>query len=451
MIIYHDLEIIMLKPLYIPVMLLVVFLLSGLSLGQNGSSLLDEEEQIQVLKKIGTLLDQNYVFQDIGRQCADYLAQQIESGRYSSYTHPRALAEQLTADLRKIHRDLIKTRDRMKDNKGIVKVEVLTGNIGYIELYSFEPLELARDQVVAALRLIENTDAIIFDLRNNIGGNPAMVQFFCSPFFDQPTHLNSFFWRRGDYSEEFWTMENIDLKKRPKVPLFVLTSSKTFSGAEEFAYNLQTQNRATIIGEKTAGGANPGYSFRINNRYSIFIPTGRAVNPVTTTNWEGSGVTPDIAVKSNNAYSAALDKARHAARQYRENDDYAAVGQYLNLSVVLDSAEVLCTKNLADAAYTIVDSALQYALARDLLGEWTINELGYRYLGKKKMEMAFILLKFNADYFPQSFNVYDSLGEIYLKQGNPEKAAEYYNKSLVLNPQNYNARYMMQQIKKDMK
>ena len=268
----------------------------------------------------------------LGRYIAHFLEEQNEYDRYTQITHPRALAKQLSSDLKKIHHDrhirvqtrtpgerrLIKdanlnfflhTHERIKENLGFRQVKILTGNVGYLDIRSFEPLELAREKALSTLHFLKDTDAMIIDLRANIGGNPAMVQFLCSLFFDKPVHLNSIYWRRGDYTEEFWTMNDIGIAKKPDIPVFILISSGTFSAGEEMAYNLQTQKRAILIGETTAGGANPGYSFSINERFSIFIPTGRSVNPQTGTNWEGTGVKPDIQVKRSESLSVSAEKA----------------------------------------------------------------------------------------------------------------------------------------------
>jgi C-terminal processing protease CtpA/Prc len=121
--------------------------------------------------------------------------------------------------------------------------------------------------------------------------------------------------------QEFWTLADVPGEKLPDVPLFVLTSSRTFSGAEEFTYNLKTRERALIIGETTGGGANPGGTFPINDRFSIFIPTGRAINPVTGINWEGTGVTPDVTVSSNTALDVALEYAQEAAEAFRASQN----------------------------------------------------------------------------------------------------------------------------------
>ncbi len=455
-----------------PIILFFALLISFFSsvTGQDTSQILSEEEQNKILEKINQLLTDNYVLKDVGQVCADFLEEQMEKNSYEEITHPRAFARKITSDLRKIHKDrhiriqsitpgdrrlvknprldfFLRTRDSIKENLGFKEVKIMTGNVGYINICSFEPYELARSKALNTLHFIENADAIIVDLRNNIGGNPTMVQFLCSFFFDQAVHLNSIYWRRGDYTEEFWTMDSIGIKKRPKVPVFVLTSVRTFSGGEEFAYNLKTQKRATLIGEKTAGGANPGYTFRINDYFNIFIPTGRSINPITGTNWEGKGVEPDISVNASGALSLALEKAEHAARIYREKTDDQAIVSYLRICADFDMMDTLFVREKTDSALSVIHRSLSDAVSSDLLNEWMINDLGYRYLSKNILSPALALFQFNINQYPNSFNVYDSLGEVYMKSGDKKLAIENYRRSLNINPRNENAKHMLDKLR----
>jgi len=447
-----------------------VMLLISLCPGQESSQKLSLEEHNQIMVRISQLLVSNYFNKEVGQVCADYLKEKLEEGTYKNIKHPRALARQLTADLRKVHRDrhiriqtvsadvgqweeenprlafFLHTHERIKENLGFWEVKILSGNVGYLNLRLFEPLDLVRGKALNALHFLESTDALIIDLRQNRGGNPATVQFLCSWFFDCPVLLNSTYWRRGDYTEEFWTMKNIGIKKRPELPLFILIGSKTFSGGEEFAYNLKVQKRATLIGEKTAGGANPGYTFTINDRFSIFIPTGHPVNPITGTNWEGVGVIPDIPVKSSDVVSVARDKAVKAARIYREKSDEDVVESYMDLSASLDTVSTLFSENRIDSAETLLASVLTEKVESDLIGEWMINTLGYRYLSQKNLPMALALLTFNSRCYPESANAYDSLAEAYLKMDQREEAIKNYTISLSLDPQNQNAIKALEQL-----
>jgi len=395
----------------------------------------------------------------------------MEGGVYDEISHPRELANQLNLDLQRIHNDrhvrvqfippegrdfelenpklffLLRSQERFKENMGIRQVKILTGNVGYFDLRSFEPLDLAREKLINTMKILENVDALIIDLRNNSGGNPNTVQFLCSWFFDKDVHLNNIYWRRGDYTEEFWTIEDLGVKKQSDLPLIILTGSKTFSAAEEFAYNLKVQKRAKLIGSKTAGGANPGYTFSINDQFNIFIPTGKSINPVTTTNWEGVGIEPDIFIKSSNAFSFAHEKALQASRIYRESKDNYLIEHYMQLLRDLGIADALFSTGNADSAESIINNAVNSQVNRNTMNEWTINALGYQYISDKNFSMALGLFKYNTDRYPQSANAWDSLGEGYYKIGKWALGLMAYEKSLVLNPQNQNAQFMLEKIK----
>jgi len=201
-------------------------------------------------------------------------------------------------------------------NFGFAKAEVLPGNIGYLEMRVFATGPEAEAAADAAMSRLADADALIVDLRRNGGGDPAMVARVSSYLFEQPTLLNSLHWREGDRTEDFWTTKEVAGKRFGQgKPVFVLTSKRTFSGAEEFAYNLKSLGRATIVGETTGGGAHPGGPQRINDHFSVWVPSGRAINPITKTNREGTGVVPDVAVPADKALERALELAAKAVRR----------------------------------------------------------------------------------------------------------------------------------------
>lgn len=197
-----------------------------------------------------------------------------------------------------------------RKNSGFTKVEILKGNIGYIDFWGFDHLnESAKAKAKAVMTFVEDTDAVIFDLRKNGGGSAVMIQYISSHFFQNETHLNSFYSRKTGELTDFWTFDDIEGKKRPNVPLYILTSDYTFSAAEEFAYNFKNLKRATVIGESTGGGANPVYLFDLGNGFRASIPISKAVNPISKTNWEGVGVQPDIVIDADKAFDLAYKMA----------------------------------------------------------------------------------------------------------------------------------------------
>jgi tetratricopeptide (TPR) repeat protein len=227
--------------------------------------------------------------------------------------------------------------------------------------------------------------------------------------------------------------------------VFVLTSKETFSGGEEFTYNVQTQKRGLIIGEVTGGGANPGGMFPAGNGIAVFIPTGRAINPITKTNWEGVGVKPDIEAPADDALEKAIAIAEVEAEKYRQKILEAAGKEFENLFANLNAAEELYDKDSGEAEKKVY-SSLETVLNKNLIGEPDINILGYEFLGKQKVALAITVFKFNTEKFPESSNVWDSLGEAYMNNGDKELAISNYKKSLELNPDNENAKQMIEKM-----
>src|SRR5207253_8430372 len=152
---------------------------------------------------------------------------------------------------------------------------------------------------------LADTDALIIDLRDNGGGQPRMVAYIASYLFDKRMHLNDLYERRTNSTQEFWTRDVPGRKFGGTKPVYLLTSKRTFSGAEEFSYDLQSLGRATIIGETTGGGAHPTQQFRIDDRFVIGVPFARAINPITKTNWEGGRVASDVRVPAADALETA--------------------------------------------------------------------------------------------------------------------------------------------------
>jgi C-terminal processing protease CtpA/Prc len=160
------------------------------------------------------------------------------------------------------------------------------------------------------MNFLANTNALIIDLRKCTGGYPGMIALILSYLFgEEPLHLDSIYWRDDDVTQQYWTLPYVPGKRYGDKPVYVLISKVTFSGGEGFAYILQTRKRATLLGDKTDGGAHAGASYRIHPHFELFIPIGRTINPVTGTNWEGCGVAPDISTPPEQAFTAAYNMA----------------------------------------------------------------------------------------------------------------------------------------------
>jgi C-terminal processing protease CtpA/Prc len=215
----------------------------------------------------------------------------------------RAITEEFTP----AERDRIRKENRLR-NFGFEKVERLMGNVGYLEMRSFAQVaDGAAEAATAAMNFLGNVDALIIDLRRNGGGSPEMVALVTSYLYPAGTriHLNDLYWRPGDTTEQFWTQPHVPGPRLDGKDVYILTSNRTFSAAEEFCYNLKNLERATIVGENTGGGAHPGTMVRLSDHFEMFLATGRAINPVSKTNWEGTGVPADVACPADQAMSVA--------------------------------------------------------------------------------------------------------------------------------------------------
>ncbi|MET0556825.1 MAG: S41 family peptidase [Vicinamibacteria bacterium] len=292
---------------------------------------IDGATRARVLSRAVDVLNRSYVFPDVARKMEEAVRAKEKAGGYEALASAAAFARALTDDLQAVSQDkhLRVTYSHApvppdgegfepprpagpeldfirSVNFGFEKLERLPGNIGYLELRAFNASDLAGPTAAAAMTFLAETDALIVDLRRNGGGDSRMVALLASYFFDTPTHLNSLHWREGGRVEESWTSAEVAGRRYGgEKPVYVLTSDRTFSGAEEFAYDLQTRKRATVVGANSGGGAHPGGPRRLDDHFAVWVPAGRAVNPVTKTNWEGVGVAPDHAVPADDALRAA--------------------------------------------------------------------------------------------------------------------------------------------------
>jgi hypothetical protein len=334
-----------------------MLLVSGISEAQPARAPgepVDAAARAKIVNSVSAALNEHYVFPEVAKKMEASIRQKLKAGAYDKITNSAELAEVLTGDLREVSKDKhlgirfapppppgvdpnappdAAAREKFRrhmasTNFGFEKVERLEGNVGYLDLRGFVGAEVGGETAIAAMNFLANSDAVIIDLRKNGGGHPSMIQLITSYFFDEPTHLNSFYIRKGNTTDQFWTSAHVVGKRMTDVPVYVLTSGRTFSAAEEFTYNLKNLKRATIVGETTGGGAHPVRSHYLADvRIMAFIPFGRAVNPITGTNWEGTGVAPDIQVPADNALQTAhldaLKKLQGKAKDDEQKKDLA--------------------------------------------------------------------------------------------------------------------------------
>jgi hypothetical protein len=294
---------------------------------------LDAAERERVTDGVAKNLKESYVYPDLAQKMEDTIRTNQKRGEYDAITDPDAFANRLTKDLQAVSHDkhlgvnfspVILPPDGQKPspeeeaqfrkmlertNCAFEKIEILPRNIGYLKFNAFADPAICGPTAVAAMGFLAHVDAIIFDLRENGGGDPKMVALISSYLFDKPTHLNDLYNRKDDFATQYWTLPYVPGTTLADKPAFVLTSKSTFSGAEEFTYNLKNLKRATIVGETTGGGAHPVSGHHIDDHFMIGVPFARAVNPISKTNWEGTGVEPDVPVKA----ADALEKAEELA------------------------------------------------------------------------------------------------------------------------------------------
>lgn len=320
--------------------LLVALLLSAPHAvwARDPTPLLATAEKQQVVASLGKLLAEAYVFPEVGERAAKRVADNLAGGAYDAIVDPAEFGDRLTADVVAATADKHfrlafdpqqvaeerkgaqgeeqppgeRLADARRDNFGFADVRVMDGNIGYINLTGFEDLEYAADTAAAAMAFTANTDALIIDLRRNHGGDSAMAQFLSSYFFDAESVPLFELHARGKNEREltqYRTLPYVPGIRTPHRNLYLLTSNFSFSASEGFAYSLKNRKKAIIVGETTGGGANMWTGMVVSDRFYVHMPTTAPIDPITGTNWEGTGVQPDIAVPAEDALLAAHAKA----------------------------------------------------------------------------------------------------------------------------------------------
>jgi hypothetical protein len=309
----------------------------------DGSQAAEQLSAREIVTKALELLRANYVFPEQAERAAAAIEARLAAGEYDDLdeieltnlltehlqeaTDDRHLAVMLgevppsrarpepepgKPGDREVRRLTMRQHGRL-DNFGIRRLERLDGNVGYLDLRRMPVPANAGPAITAAMELVAGTYALIIDMRRNGGGSPEGVVFWCSYLVDEhPTHLNDIFTAETGETRQFWALPYVPGTRYLDRPVYVLTSHRTFSGGEDLCYTLQAIKRAEIIGETTGGGAHPTRAYPISPAIAIGVPFARSVNPVTGSNWQGTGVIPDVAVAAEQAYDVAYAKAlRH--------------------------------------------------------------------------------------------------------------------------------------------
>jgi C-terminal processing protease CtpA/Prc len=293
---------------------------------------IDSAVRTEVIESVIKQLNEQYIFPETAKEIEKALRERVQRKEYDRITSAAELAKTLTTLLLEVSRDqhlsvnysfeplpvrarksapTAVEREGLRNygeaiNFGFEKVERLPANIGYLRLNLFFPAEYGAETAVAAMNFLANSEALIIDLRGNDGGDPDMVVLLASYLFGaEPVRLSDIHRREENATQQFWTLAYVPGKRYVDKDVYILTSKRTFSAAEAFTYDLKNLKRATVIGETTGGGANPRDVVRINEHFWIGLPTARAVSPVTKTNWEGTGVKPDVEVPAEQALKTA--------------------------------------------------------------------------------------------------------------------------------------------------
>jgi len=304
---------------------------------------MDAAARRQTIDLIIADLNQLYLFPEVAKKMAESLRSHEKRGDYNAITDGDAFASRLTTHLQEVSHDkhvavyyqpykfnaepppptpdeLTEDRKAIAHDCGFRNLDILANNVGYMKVDFFaDPMACGRT-AAAAMSFLANTDAVIFDLRDNGGGDPRMVALMCSYFFDRPVHLNDFYDRIANSTTEYWTPRFVPGMRLGPKPAYVLTSGHTFSGAEEFAYDLKNLKRVTVVGETTGGGAHMVSPRQAGDHFIVYVPHGRSISPITRTDWEGTGVTPDVQVSADEALATAERLAAESIQKSASHD-----------------------------------------------------------------------------------------------------------------------------------
>jgi len=304
-------------------------------------------ERQQAVGELARLLRERYAIAGTGETAAATIEQRLAAGRYDAFGDARSFSDALTHDLQEVTGDKhlrvgeappaaetpaapsAAERDAEQEawragvrrsNNGFLRAEILPGNVGYLDYRRFQPPDLSGDTLVAAMAFFANADALIFDLRNCRGGSAYTTPYVAAYFFDRSTHLLNMEFRGDNWTERYWTHPWVPGKRLATIPLYITTSAFTFSGAEAMAYRFKALKRATIVGERTGGGANAGGVRDVAPFFRVYMPMGRPIEPLTGTNWEGVGVEPDVPAPAAEAVAVAHLEALKGLRAAATTD-----------------------------------------------------------------------------------------------------------------------------------
>lgn len=345
-------------------------------------------QQHALIERILSVLEANYVFPDVAHDMAESLRSRLAQAEFTEPARAKTFAETMTSHLYNIAEDRhlwvsvspgaypkpagepgpdereARHQALRRKNFGFPRVEILPGNVGYLDIRMFADPELGGDAAAAAMRFLSNTDALILDLRKSMGGSSDMVVLLASYLFGPgPVHLFDMYRRVEDRTEQYWTLRYVPAKRLTEQPVYVLTRSSTFSAGEGLAYTLKHLDRATIVGERTGGAANPGRFHRISEIFVMFVAQARVTSPVTGTNWEGVGVAPDVEVPAELALDVAQKLALETLREAAADPERAE-----ELSRFIEAVEERLEEKRDQVSWSVILALVALAIAGGWLG-----------------------------------------------------------------------------------
>jgi len=412
---------------------------------------------------VDSLLVAFYALPEEAERYAAEFRQRYSSGAYDSFTDPADFANRVTADLIEISGDshfsfrVIQVNESAEDvgshlrhpvryyrlglreNIGYFKLEWLDGKVGLLELRRFYPIDLSREMIDAAMLFLSNANAIVIDVRENGGGSGESLEYFCSYFLDYPTQLTSDYSRKSDFLTEYWTTAEVNGARRTDVPVFIVIGEQSFSAAETFAYDMQANGRATLVGDSSGGGAHSVDLFQVDDLFEIYIPTSRAINPITSANWEGVGVIPDVLVAAETALDSALVLARAAADEFGAIREMRVNSAVEMMQRLLSDAESHYRAGRKEDADPVLDSLFQVGGDAGIINEFFVYVLTYEYLGDVEDSILIALLDKWIVLYPHSVTPWEWKASHYADKGDKQRAIECYEEVLRIAPDNANA------------
>jgi hypothetical protein len=301
--------------------LIIVGIVSAAVFRVHAQASLDQAAIGTAVRAVAEVFEREYFDAALSKTVAEEIERRLDGGRYAGANLPAALAERLTADFYELTTDkhiavALATpraansggggeRRNVPTTAGFRRTELIAGNIGVFDLAFFmRPVE-HRDALAAAMQVLQPADALILDMRANGGGSPDTVALLIG-YLIEGTGQSLFEIVHRDGSKAIYrTPEEAPATRNVRRPIYVLTSARTFSGGEGLAFLLQERKRAVVIGEVTAGAANPGRAYPAGELFEITVPNGRVLSSIGRANWEGRGVTPDIVVPAADAFRVA--------------------------------------------------------------------------------------------------------------------------------------------------